>query len=95
MRTKYHCSSRGTDALSLIKETSTCSYVLRLETPRLCGVPGFSGDWGKGEVGQVACREIVEDDEVERRLTLGASEVGHRLGCRLLETWPPGYRSAS
>lgn len=48
---------------------------MRIETPRLCGVPGFDGEWGLDKPEGVACREILADGEWEKRLVEGGTEV--------------------
>ncbi len=49
-----------TDMVLFVKETKTCSYVLVINTPRLCSEPGFkSRDAATGEA-PIRCREIVD-----------------------------------
>jgi len=58
---QFHCNSKIPQAkISLIKETTTCAYVMIIETPKLCSTPAFSV--GKEEeVSEIACRAIVPD----------------------------------
>lgn len=49
-----------TDHILLVKETKTCSYVLVIHTPRLCGIPGFKSRRDVKEQATIRCREIVE-----------------------------------
>lgn len=57
---QFHCSMTMTDSILFVKETKTCSYVLVINTPRLCGEPGFkSRDVTAGEA-LIRCREIVD-----------------------------------
>lgn len=60
---QFHCSMTMTDSILFVKETKTCSYVLVIYTPRLCGEPGFKSLRDKGEEGQIRCREIVDDPQ--------------------------------
>ncbi|KAF9456781.1 hypothetical protein BDZ94DRAFT_1203843 [Collybia nuda] len=57
---QFHCSMTMTDTILFIKETKTCSYVVVINTPRLCGEPGFKSRKDIGEEAQIRCREIVD-----------------------------------
>jgi len=50
-----------TDHILFVKETKTCSYVLVIHTPRLCGEPGFKSPKDANEQGSIRCREIVSE----------------------------------
>ena len=49
-----------TDTILFVKETKTCSYVLVIHTPRLCGEPGFKSLRDKGEESLIQCREVLD-----------------------------------
>jgi len=49
-----------TDTILFVKEARTCSYVLVIHTPRLCGEPGFKSRRDTGEEAYIRCREIVD-----------------------------------
>lgn len=49
-----------TDSILLVKETKTCSYVLVINTPRLCGEPGFKSRRDAAEEAEIRCREVVD-----------------------------------
>jgi protein OS-9 len=49
-----------TDHILFVKETKTCSYVLVIHTPRLCGEPGFKSRPDTEEQARIRCREIVD-----------------------------------
>jgi protein OS-9 len=49
-----------TDTILFVKEAKTCSYVVVIHTPRLCGEPGFKSRRDTGEEAQIRCREIVD-----------------------------------
>lgn len=49
-----------TDHILFVKETKTCSYVLVIHTPRLCGEPGFQSKREGGEGAEILCREVVD-----------------------------------
>lgn len=34
--TQFHCNPQSADRIAMIKETSTCSYLMVIDTPRLC-----------------------------------------------------------
>ena len=49
-----------TDTILFIKETTTCHYVLVIQTPRLCGDPAFRSRRDSQEQSTIRCREIVQ-----------------------------------
>jgi protein OS-9 len=49
-----------TDHILFVKEAKTCSYVLVVHTPRLCGEPGFKSKRDSGEETPIRCREVVD-----------------------------------
>ncbi|KAJ3561902.1 hypothetical protein NP233_g9911 [Leucocoprinus birnbaumii] len=57
---QFHCSMTMTDSILFVKETKTCSYVLVINTPRLCGEPGFRSPREAAEEAKIRCREVVE-----------------------------------
>ncbi|PWN51315.1 hypothetical protein IE53DRAFT_368169 [Violaceomyces palustris] len=58
---QFHCSKRAGDRIAMIKETTTCNYVLVIETSRLCQEPAFAS--GREEkVHEITCHDIVPDD---------------------------------
>ncbi|KAG5653967.1 hypothetical protein H0H81_008835 [Sphagnurus paluster] len=58
---QFHCSMTMTDTILFVKEAKTCSYVLVINTPRLCGEPGFKTRRDTGEEHEIQCREIVDE----------------------------------
>ncbi|KNZ74197.1 OS-9 like protein [Termitomyces sp. J132] len=63
---QFHCSMTMTDTILFVKEAKTCSYVLVVNTPRLCGEPGFKSHRDTSEEHQIRCREIVDPQEPSR-----------------------------
>jgi protein OS-9 len=59
---QFHCSMTMTDTILFVKEARTCSYVLVIHTPRLCGEPGFRFPLDAREESIIRCREIVDSD---------------------------------
>ncbi|KAF8231294.1 hypothetical protein L208DRAFT_1362367 [Tricholoma matsutake] len=57
---QFHCSMTMTDTILFVKEAKTCSYVLVVHTPRLCGEPGFKSRRERSEESLIRCREIVQ-----------------------------------
>lgn len=49
-----------TDQILFVKETKTCSYVLVINTPRLCGEPSFRSRRDATDETKIRCREVVE-----------------------------------
>ena len=52
-----------TDTILFIKETTTCHYVLVIQTPRLCGDPAFRSRRDSHEQSTIRCREIIQSAE--------------------------------
>ena len=61
------------DKILLIKETSTCNYVLVIHTPRLCGEPGFKSERDTQEESVIRCREILNEKNQEKHSRLAAA----------------------
>ncbi|KAG6814314.1 hypothetical protein H0H92_013439 [Tricholoma furcatifolium] len=57
---QFHCSMTMTDTILFVKEAKTCSYVLVINTPRLCGEPGFKSYRDTSDENPIRCREIVD-----------------------------------
>ncbi|KAM6500600.1 hypothetical protein JOM56_003614 [Amanita muscaria] len=56
---QFHCSMTMADSIIFVKEAKTCSYVLVIHTPRLCGEPGFRSRLESSDETQISCREVV------------------------------------
>lgn len=52
-----------TDTILFVKETSTCHYIMVINTPRLCGEPGFRTRLEQREEALIRCREILDSPE--------------------------------
>ncbi|KAH7914997.1 hypothetical protein BJ138DRAFT_1098249 [Hygrophoropsis aurantiaca] len=57
---QFHCSMTMTDSILLVREAKTCSYVLVVQTPRLCGEPGFKSRLESRDESLIRCRQIVD-----------------------------------
>ncbi|KAL5529227.1 hypothetical protein ACEPAG_5211 [Sanghuangporus baumii] len=60
---QFHCSQTMTDTILFVKETSTCHYIMVINTPRLCGEPGFKTRLEQREEAFIRCREILGSAE--------------------------------
>ncbi len=49
-----------TDTIMFVKETKTCHYILVINTPRLCGEPGFKSRVDQHEEASIRCRQVVD-----------------------------------
>jgi len=49
-----------TDSIMFVKETKTCHYILVINTPRLCGEPGFKSRVDQHEEAPIRCRQVVD-----------------------------------
>ncbi|KAG2078086.1 hypothetical protein BDR04DRAFT_1000067 [Suillus decipiens] len=56
---QFHCSMTMPDSILLVREAKTCSYVLIVQTPRLCGEPGFKSRMELPEQTLIRCRQII------------------------------------
>ncbi|KIK99300.1 hypothetical protein PAXRUDRAFT_132388 [Paxillus rubicundulus Ve08.2h10] len=56
----FHCSTTMTDSILLVRETKPCSYLLVIQTPRLCGQPGFKFTPENRDESLIRCREIID-----------------------------------
>lgn len=64
---QFHCADTPVrDRIALIKEVTTCNYVVVVETSRLCQEPALAQK--EDEVREVRCRPIVTDEELQRRM---------------------------
>ena len=52
-----------TDTILFIKETTTCHYILVIQTPRLCSDPAFRSRRDSQEQSTIRCREIIQSAE--------------------------------
>ena len=49
-----------TDSIMFVKETKTCHYLLVINTPRLCGEPGFKSRNDQRDAALIRCRQVVD-----------------------------------
>ncbi|KAK3117924.1 Protein OS-9 [Teratosphaeriaceae sp. CCFEE 6253] len=61
---QFHCNPQSSDRISLIKETSTCAYLMVIQTPRLCNDVAFLPPQ-KDQPNTISCSPILADDEVD------------------------------
>ncbi|TKA65467.1 hypothetical protein B0A55_09283, partial [Friedmanniomyces simplex] len=61
---QFHCNPQSSDRISLIKETSTCAYLMVIQTPRLCNDVAFLPPQ-KDQPNTISCSPVLADDEVE------------------------------
>ncbi|EIW85028.1 hypothetical protein CONPUDRAFT_47616 [Coniophora puteana RWD-64-598 SS2] len=57
---QFRCSPSLIDSIAYVREARTCSYVLEVQTPRLCDEPGFMSRTDSQDESLIQCREIVE-----------------------------------
>jgi len=89
---QFHCSMVMTDHILFVKETKTCSYVLVVQTPRLCGEPGFKSRRDTGEEAEIQCREIV-DAKTERAINLPTADHPLKIPPRKTVLPPPPLKN--
>ncbi|KAI5369545.1 Putative mannose-6-phosphate receptor binding domain superfamily, MRH domain, protein OS-9 [Septoria linicola] len=61
---QFHCSPQAADRIALIKETSTCAYLMVIQTPRLCNDVAFLPPQ-KDQPNSIACSPVLREEEVE------------------------------
>ena len=61
---QFHCHPQSADRIGLIKEVSTCSYLMIIYTTRLCDDVAFLPPREERAAG-ITCREVVREEEVE------------------------------
>lgn len=75
---QFHCNPGSMDRINMIKETSTCSYLMIIHTPRLCNDVAFQPQQ-IDKPNLITCQEIVSEDGVEEWKSWKADEVRETL----------------
>ncbi|EEB94355.1 hypothetical protein MPER_06843, partial [Moniliophthora perniciosa FA553] len=65
---EFHCSMVMSDNILFVKEAKTWSYVLVINTPRLCGEPGFRSPREIADQALIKCREIIASTDAKQEL---------------------------
>lgn len=69
---QFHCSMTPShDRITVIKEVTTCNYVVVVNTPRLCEEPALAQV--EDEVREVRCQPILSDTEIEQSQRVAAT----------------------
>lgn len=62
---QFHCNTQPpTDRISLIKETSTCAYLMVIHTPRLCNDVAFLPPQ-KDAPNSISCKPVLHESQVD------------------------------
>lgn len=61
---QFHCNPQSADRISMIKETSTCSYLMIIDTPRLCRDAAFQPPQ-KNLAHPVTCHAVIPDSQFD------------------------------
>ena len=69
------------ESILFVKEVSTCSYLVVINTPRLCGEPGFRSAQDSHQETRIRCRHIVAtiDPVKTLKLPLPDTEAAHPI----------------
>ncbi|KAL0071506.1 Protein OS-9 [Marasmius tenuissimus] len=70
------CDMNGKPREVEVQESKTCSYILVVNTPRLCGEPGFRSHDDVDEQAQIRCREIINSPNQQKDV-YAVSEADH------------------
>lgn len=62
------------DSILFVREARTCSYVIVINTPRLCGQPGFKSTLESREETPIRCREVVDALPLDKPTSLHESD---------------------
>lgn len=60
---QFHCNPQSADRISLIKEISTCAYLMVIQTPRLCSDIAFLPPQ-KDQPNTILCSPVLRENEV-------------------------------
>jgi protein OS-9 len=61
---QFHCNPQSADKIAMIKETSTCSYLMIVDTPRLCHDVAFTPPQ-ENLAHPISCQPVLADSEVD------------------------------
>jgi len=61
---QFHCNPQSADKIAMIKETSTCSYLMVIDTPRLCNDVAFSPPQ-KDVAHPITCQAVIPAADAE------------------------------
>lgn len=67
-----------TDSILFVREAKTCSYVLVVQTPRLCGEPGFKSRMQNRDESLIRCRQIIDPSSVPTVSSEEATQLERR-----------------
>lgn len=75
---QFHCNPQSADRIAMIKETSTCSYLMIVDTPRLCHDVAFTPPQ-ENFAHPISCQPVIPDAQVAdfnaKRLVSKAKEA--------------------
>ncbi|KAF2800004.1 hypothetical protein K505DRAFT_229726 [Melanomma pulvis-pyrius CBS 109.77] len=75
---QFHCHPQAADRISMIKETSTCSYLMIINTPRLCNDVAFQPPQ-ENLAHPVSCQPVIPEADID-------AWTSQRLVDRIVET---------
>ncbi|KAF2726756.1 hypothetical protein EJ04DRAFT_506767 [Polyplosphaeria fusca] len=61
---QYHCNPQASDKIAMIKETSTCSYLMIIYTPRLCNDAAFMPPQ-ENLAHPISCQPVLASTEID------------------------------
>ncbi|KAF2648335.1 hypothetical protein K491DRAFT_612974 [Lophiostoma macrostomum CBS 122681] len=61
---QFHCHPSSADKISMIKETSTCSYLMIIYTPRLCNDVAFLPPQ-ENLAHPIACKAVIPESDID------------------------------
>lgn len=67
------------DTILFVKETKTCHYVMVINTPRLCGEPGFKNRMEQRDEAFIRCREVLDSVDAINAIDRSLPDTSHPL----------------
>ncbi|KAI8940395.1 hypothetical protein NX059_004086 [Plenodomus lindquistii] len=61
---QFHCNPQSADRIAMIKETSTCSYLMIIDTPRLCRDAAFQPPQ-ENSAHPISCHPVIPDSQFD------------------------------
>jgi protein OS-9 len=75
---QFHCHPQSTDRIGWIKETATCTYLMIIQTPRLCSDVAFLPPQ-EIKANPIHCVEILKPEEVSSWKSTKTAEASQKL----------------
>ncbi|KAL5114731.1 Protein OS-9 [Pleosporales sp. CAS-2024a] len=75
---QFHCNPQSPDRIAMIKETSTCSYFMIVDTPRLCHDVAFLPPQDNS-AHPINCQPVVPESEIDDWRAAAAARLASKI----------------